>query len=476
MDNHGLESLNHLNVYPIDEIEDLLLHHNNNNNSEEEDEGTANGNSSNNSIADADSTSDSQKNETDLSTSEAEIGYFEGPEKTMEVVFRSDKGAVDGLRSLSRNNLDYLCTKAKCSIISKVSNNHMDAYVLSESSLFVYRHRFIMKTCGTTTLLRCLSSLLEFADVIGLELLWVGYSRKNLSNPSAQLWPHSNFGEEIRYIDSHEKFQNRLKGTGHILGPITGDHWFVYVADHSQYNDNKCCLAPHPEIGPFVGGHLTQSAFTPSNERTINMMMFDLDPEVAALFFTKTCPTGKQMTTKAGIQHLCPGAAIDETCFHPCGYSMNAILHDAYSTIHVTPQTQCSYASFETNNYLSNYSALVRNVLTIFRPKRFVLTLFGDQCAIDELAALPTDRKLIPLPGLGDYRRSSVSSTQVNNDLSCLMACYSLDCSLPPPPHLIRSQSVGTHIDEECDMNVSTQLQQQQQHQLQQRERGHSLC
>ena len=66
-----------------------------------------------------------------------------------------------------------------------------------------------------------------------MELTWVGYSRKNLQNPSAQLWPHSNFDDEIRYIDTHKQLQNRLRGSGHILGPVTGDHWFVYVADHS---------------------------------------------------------------------------------------------------------------------------------------------------------------------------------------------------------------------------------------------------
>lgn len=51
---------------------------------------------------------------------------------------------------------------------------------------------------------------------------------------SLQLWPHSNFGDEIKYISSHDKLQDRLKGSGYILGPITGDHWFVYVADHSE--------------------------------------------------------------------------------------------------------------------------------------------------------------------------------------------------------------------------------------------------
>ena len=88
-------------------------------------------------------------------------GCFEGPEKTMEVTFKPDVGMMNGLRCLNRDQLDTLCTQAKCTILSKISNSHLDAYVLSESSLFVYKHKFIMKTCGTTTLLRCLSTLLQ---------------------------------------------------------------------------------------------------------------------------------------------------------------------------------------------------------------------------------------------------------------------------------------------------------------------------
>eukprot|EP01034_Spumella_vulgaris_P035033 gene35033-43199_t len=100
-------------------------------------------------------------------------GCFEGPEKTMEVCFRPDMGHPNGLRAMNREQLDLLCLKAKCTILHSISNNYLDAYVLSESSLFVYKHRLVMKTCGTTTLLRCLSNLLEFADELGLELTWV---------------------------------------------------------------------------------------------------------------------------------------------------------------------------------------------------------------------------------------------------------------------------------------------------------------
>lgn len=87
------------------------------------------------------------------------------------------------------------------------------------------------------------------------------------------------------------------------------------------------------------------------------MMMFDLDPQVARLFYQKNCPTGKEMTQQAGIHTLCPGAQIDEKAFAPCGYSMNAILHDAYFTVHITPQEECSYASFETNTCLDRLTS-----------------------------------------------------------------------------------------------------------------------
>ena len=247
----------------------------------------------------------------------------------MEVWFRSDKGPENGLRSLTRDQLDHLCTKAKCTIMHSISNQHMDAYVLSESSLFVYKHRYIMKTCGTTTLLRCLDSLLDFSDGIGMEMMWVGYSRKNLLYPNAQLWPHSSFGDEIRYIQTHEKLQDRLNGEGHILGPITGDHWFVYVADHS-------------ETSPLFKKTLSYVPPISSKERTLNMMMFDMSQDIAQIFYQANTATGKEMTQKAGIHHLCPGAQIDEMAFNPCGYSMNAILHDAYSTIHITPEQACS--------------------------------------------------------------------------------------------------------------------------------------
>ena len=335
-------------------------------------------------------------------------GTFEGPEKTIEVCFRPGVGHADGLRALTREQLDHLCKKAKCEIVSSIAGNHMDAYVLSESSLFIYKHKYIMKTCGTTTLLRCLGDLLVFADELGLELTWVGYSRKNLFFPGAQQWPHSSFGHEIEFLGSHDKLQERLRGSAYILGPVTGDHWYVYVADHTEVP-------------------MSLSAPVPS-EITINLMMFDMAPEVSENFFRAKCPTARDMTTVSGIAELVPGATIDDMAFTPCGYSMNAILHDSYSTIHVTPEKECSYASFETNGLLRNYLPLIRNALNVFRPKRFVCTMFGDENAIKNVET-PFNHSSISVGNASknQYTRTSMSSTKVEFDFCCLMACFSLD-------------------------------------------------
>jgi S-adenosylmethionine decarboxylase len=265
----------------------------------------------------------------------------------------------------------------------------------------------VLKTCGTTTLLKCLALLLQMTKELGMELEWVGYSRKNYTFPGDQMWPHSSFHDEMGYLKSHAHLSARLNGSGHILGPLTGDHWFVYVADQCRRPSYLC------------------------NDRTINIMMFDMHPSVAQLFFKSECPTAHEMTKRTGICDLVPGATIDDFAFEPCGYSMNAILHGNYSTIHVTPEQVCSYASFETNAPLQSYTSTVRNTLNVFKPRRFVMTMFADDAGLKELAEKPFELQTIYVPHMGNYVRSNVSSTRLEVDTICIMANYVL-CDAEP--------------------------------------------
>lgn len=285
---------------------------------------------------------------------------FEGPEKVLEIDMTPgpDFGPERGLREITRATLDIMCTAANCTILSTMSSSVCDSYVLSESSLFVYSHKMIMKTCGTTTLLKALPPFFEATKALGMSIEWMSYTRKDFFFPQAQKFPHRDPNEEITYLK--ELFP---EGDAFILGPMTGDHWFVFVADYVDRPTSDCV------------------------DRTLDMMMFGLDESAAKLFFQNKdkYPEMTDVTKAAKIDTLLPGSDIQEHCFDPCGYSMNGLIHQAYWTIHITPESHCSYASFETNVRMKDYSRLVRAVLAIFRPKRFTMTLFTDEHGLKQI-------------------------------------------------------------------------------------------
>ena len=412
-------------------------------------------------------------------------GMFEGPEKTLEVVFRrvaaldppsrssnhhipSDSssshteatanddhmvmydsttgitnGPPLGLRQLSRKDIDKICDRARCTILSSISNQYLDAYVLSESSLFIYPYMLVLKTCGTTTLLRCIATLIDLGRKLGLEIDWVGYSRKNFNFPGDQAFPHQSFHQELDYLYSHRVLSERLDGNGYTLGPVNGDHWFVFVADHTSRT----------------------GALEIDTDRVLNIMMFDIDENVAKFFYydeyernvdgetkdDEVLRISNEQTIESGIKDLCPGAIIDPRAFEPCGYSMNAVLFRSYTTIHITPESGSSYASFETNQKVGSYKALISNVIRTFRPKRFVMTLMADEGGLKQvkdnpLADAAIDSKIVvpatKAPESGSalrlasftkqsftYKRSSLASIKVEEDCCCMMGNWVLEKS-----------------------------------------------
>jgi S-adenosylmethionine decarboxylase len=382
-------------------------------------------------------------------------GKFEGPEKTLEVVFRR-KGDTQGpetvsptnsaghgtpklgLRSLSRDDIDLICARARVTILSRISNTYLDAYVLSESSLFVYPYMLVLKTCGTTTLLRCISVLIDLGHKLGLEIDWVGYSRKNFNFPGDQSWPHQSFHQELEYLYSHRKLCDRLDGNGYTLGPVTSDHWFVYVADHT----------------------IRSQSLETDTDRVLNIMMFDIDADVSEIFYYNNYDRiegeskedevrriSKEQSHKSGIDALCPGAIMDARAFEPCGYSMNAVLFRSYSTIHITPEMGSSYVSFETNQKVASYNALISNVLRTFCPRRFVMTLMADDLGLRQIRenpltgsglesqiVVPAPRSLTDAMGVKKmmYKRSTCASIKVEDDCCCMMGNWVLKTDASP--------------------------------------------
>ncbi|XP_013381055.1 S-adenosylmethionine decarboxylase proenzyme isoform X2 [Lingula anatina] len=255
------------------------------------------------------------------------MSFFEGTEKLLEVWFGSShKDRTADLRLIPREFWDDLLDLVQCKILSVVKNESIHAYVLSESSMFISKNRFILKTCGTTTLLYAVQPLLKkVKEYCGFDIVEdVFYSRKKFMQPHLQEKLHQRFEDEVKYLDQLFK-----DGGAYILGKLNADAWYLYTTNPQLTSPGRGVIEP---------------------DQTLEVLLSGLDPEVMKIFTTEVSKTATQATAHSGIAELLPGAQIDDYLFEPCGYSMNGILPDArYITIHITPEPECSYVSFETN-------------------------------------------------------------------------------------------------------------------------------
>ncbi|GAB2299878.1 hypothetical protein Dimus_033928 [Dionaea muscipula] len=278
---------------------------------------------------------------------------FEGYEKRLEISFFSStdpEEKLKGLRSLSKDQLDKILKPAECTIVDSLSNDFVDSYILSESSLFVYPSKIIIKTCGTTKLLFSIPPILEAAEALFLTVESVRYTRGSFLFPGAQTFPHRSFSEEVTVLDRY--FANLGSGSRAFeMGNIDeAQKWHVYLASARQ--QQQLC--------------------------TLEMCMTGLDKERASLFYKENSSCAAEMTEFSGIRKILPGSMICDFDFDPCGYSMNAIEGEAVSTIHVTPEDGFSYASFEAVGYDPedmDFNKLIGRVLACFQPAEFSVAI-----------------------------------------------------------------------------------------------------
>jgi len=309
--------------------------------------------------------------------------YFEGVEKLLEVWFTRDckeihdEGTLD-LRRIPRREIENMLEIVKCEVISSMSNDYLDSYVLSESSLFVSKERFILKTCGTTTPLQCLKYLMLLVETYtGFDSVQdVFYSRKNYKRPELQQSPHRDFQEELQILRAF--FPD---GQGYCLGGKTmNDCWYLYTYTNGNTDNviNKMrekAMNDKENVTTIDAKHYQREA-----DQTCEVLMTELDPNIMKIFTKEICQNAHEATVKSGIDRIFPNVVINDHLFDPCGYSMNGIFKNgSYMTIHVTPEPDYSYVSFETNAPQDSYLHIIEKVLKIFRPGKFIMTLFTNK-------------------------------------------------------------------------------------------------
>ncbi|KAI0130057.1 putative S-adenosylmethionine decarboxylase proenzyme [Xylariales sp. AK1849] len=460
----------------------------------------------------------------DLDSSNA----FEGPEKLLEVWFAPSADALppgakpDGLKAVLAETWVPMLDEVHCKVLSVVNSEHVDAYLLSESSMFVFPHKLILKTCGTTTLLRGLRSLLRIAAIEAgfpfhnVEFLHaehvaatpyrVFYSRKNFLYPEKQPLPHRSWSQEVKFLD--DMFEH---GSAYMVGKMNGDHWYLYITSPETTltpprtpDEEPTPTSPTSHWRLPTGLASAFNGAVESNDETLEVLMTDLDPESAKQFYLERAsavaraklPAQAQEARQAAVDSLgdlsgststikttsttesrsddmfdeasvgsdsdrpdantpmsdlvdpvsltteghalgtvvsesCglsdvyptskyPDARIDAYMFNPCGFSANGVIPAPqkqgssvagkathYFTVHVTPEPQCSYASFETNvpggQNGRETSEVIEHVVSIFKPGHFSVTLFEAKgTAVDAPTGVGRSKRMEKIQG---YRR-----------------------------------------------------------------------
>lgn len=316
-----------------------------------------------------------------------DAGFFEGSEKLLKIWFsanddenKKDDGHECDLRLIPRFELDYVLQIIKASIVSCISNEYIDSYVLSESSMFISRNSIILKTCGITELLHAVKPLLslarKYANMIDVKDIF--YSRREFLQPDMQQGIYKSFDDEAKFLKNI--FPN---GTSYVFGEEESDRWYLFSMNHSKKE------------------RLT--------DVTLEILMSDMCEKTMTHFTKSSYSNYDELMLNTGISSLFPGSMHDGVVFDPVGYSVNGLLDKFYYTIHVTPQPDCSYVSFETNIQNENYDDLIAQVVAIFKPGKFIVTLF-----LNREATCGTAKKALSRTGLRNYLCNHEYSEQLN--------------------------------------------------------------
>ena len=288
---------------------------------------------------------------------------FEGVEKRIEVRFTVQENDVLGLRAIGRSELDTICEAAKCTIIHSEPDTCFDSYILSESSLFVFRDRMMIKTCGTTLPLNGVQAMFDAADQYNIKPLDMTYSRSSFVFPDLQLFPHDSLDNELKFLKDMESTLGKvISEETFILGDIGETYWVV----HNKKFDEPSSVLKRQQV-------------------MVDCIMTGLAPEARDVYWKdmRFPDSHNDAAMSVSIESFEKSLRIVGKSFDPCGFSANAhgSNNENYMTVHVTPEEGFSYASVEAvfNGKFeqAQLDGFVQKVVDAFRPKNLLVTLMS---------------------------------------------------------------------------------------------------
>lgn len=316
------------------------------------------------------------------------LPFFEGTEKKLELIVTAN---TPSLRSLGTDFWSTVVQCAKADILSQISNDHCDAYLLSESSLFVWDDRIVMLTCGNSRLVDAACFVLDNlahalqaheiplaaeqlstqsfspvntsslandpSPVLAADIVaFFCYQRKNEYQAHLQ---SSTFAQDIAVL------RQRISGNAVRLGHLDSHHHYLFQSDkpyQAPQSDTTCELLMYN-----IRGELADDLHRPQQQADIEQ--------------------------KLGLSTRFKQFSLDCHLFEPHGFSMNGLWQQYYISLHITPQSvpgganASAYVSFETNLDLCQYPQLIADIVQLFSPVSWDVIGFNSKVVTDTFPA-----------------------------------------------------------------------------------------
>lgn len=251
--------------------------------------------------------------------------FFEGSEKKVQIIVNESQLSL--LTDIADSFWHDLVKSSGAKILSSIENSQSKAFLLSESSLFIWPHKLLLITCGTTQLIKAIEFFINEFSLQAIEQ--IQYQRKNEYFSYAQ---PSCFSQDIQVLRQY------VSGAAYRFGAVDSHHNYLF------HQDNEYKVKVSDKSYEIVAYHISHSA---------------------SKLLTHGELTANEIRTLFQIDGLFPGFSINDHVFHPFGYSLNGIKNDKFFTVHITPQAESSYISVSANFDLIS---LLPKLISILEP------------------------------------------------------------------------------------------------------------
>ena len=249
--------------------------------------------------------------------------FYEGAEKRLEICT-----ATINLLDFPHDFWETFVKQAGAYILSAMQHQSSKAFLLSESSLFIWPNKLLLITCGDTHILN--SALFFLQQVTLKEITSLIFQRHQTLRPEKQ---------KSQFMDDCAILNKQLAGEIKML----------------QKN---------------YSGLLYQHGTVPlSNATQQILMLHQLKSDFAQQLQKGGVPV-QWINNQLALKHFFPQFNIDAFSFKPRGYSVNAIANDHYFTLHITPEKLSTYLSFESNLESSLLTDFFTFLGALFKPKK----------------------------------------------------------------------------------------------------------